>query len=58
VIAATCAVHGGATGYTNVVIRKIDGRIELDPHADRSCVLVLEEVAASALRDALIEWLG
>ncbi len=32
--------------------------IELDPHADGSCVLRLDEDAAIALRDALTEWLG
>ncbi|MGH3856798.1 MAG: hypothetical protein ACRDR6_25590 [Pseudonocardiaceae bacterium] len=58
VIAATCAVHGGATGFTNIVIRKVDGEIEIDPHADGSCVLTLDEDAAAALFDALGRWLG
>jgi hypothetical protein len=58
VIPVSCAVHGGPAGFTNLVIRKVDGRIVLDPHADGSCVLSFEEDAATALRDVLSEWLG
>ncbi|MGH3776746.1 MAG: hypothetical protein ACRDRR_13625 [Pseudonocardiaceae bacterium] len=33
VIPSTCIVHGGSRGYTNLVVRELDGTIELDPHA-------------------------
>jgi hypothetical protein len=58
VIPATCAVHGGSARFTNLVIRKLDGEIELDPHVDSSCVLRFDEDAAAALRNVLSEWLG
>jgi hypothetical protein len=58
VIPATCARHGGARGFTNLVATKRDGVIELDPHVTGQCVLTLAEDEATALRDALIEWLG
>lgn len=58
VIHATCTTHGAAVGFTNLVATKRDGQIELDPHADGSCVLTLAEDAATQLRDALTEWLG
>ena len=58
VIPATCAIHGGPAGFTNLAVRKLDGEIEFDPHADGSCVLHFDEDAATTLRDALSEWLG
>jgi hypothetical protein len=58
VIHATCQTHGGGVGFTNVVVSKLDGGIELDPHATGQCVLTLAEDAAIELRDALTEWLG
>jgi hypothetical protein len=58
VIHATCSRHGAGVGFTNLVATKRDGSIELDPHADGSCVLTLAENEAIALRDALTEWLG
>lgn len=58
VIHATCMQHGGARGFTNLVIRKLDGEIELDPHAVGGCVIKLDEDGATVLRDALTEWLG
>jgi hypothetical protein len=58
VIHVHCTTHGGPLGFTNLVVSKRDGRIELDPHADGSCVLTLDEDAAMQLRDALGEWLG
>jgi hypothetical protein len=35
VIHATCTTHGAGIGFTNVVISKRDGAIELDPHVLR-----------------------
>jgi hypothetical protein len=51
-------VHQGAVGFTNLVVSKRNGQIELNPHADGSCLLTLSEDEACALRDVLIEWLG
>jgi hypothetical protein len=58
VIHAWCSVHQGAVGFTNLVVSKRNGQIELNPHADGSCLLTLSEDEACALRDVLIEWLG
>jgi hypothetical protein len=58
VIHATCSTHGGGTGFTNLVVSKRDGQIELDPHATGQCVLTLAEDGARELREALGEWLG
>jgi hypothetical protein len=58
VIHATCTVHGGGIGWTNLVVSKRDGQVELDPHVDGSCVLTLDEDAARALHEALGAWLG
>jgi hypothetical protein len=58
VIHATCVKHGGARGFTNLVLTKRGGEIELDPHATGACVLRLDENAATAVRDQLTEWLG
>jgi hypothetical protein len=57
VLHVTCRIHGGAAGYTNLVIIKLDSLIELDPHAI-GCVIILDEKAATELFDALVEWLG
>ena len=58
VIHATCIRHGGARGFTNVVMSKVGGRITLDPHATGACVIELDEVEATAVRDQLTGWLG
>jgi transcriptional regulator with XRE-family HTH domain len=58
VIPATCRTHGGCIEFTNLVVSKRDGAIELDPHVTGQCVLTLAEDGAIALRDALTEWLG
>lgn len=58
VIHATCTVHRGPIGFANLLVRKRDGEIELDPHVDGSCVITLDEPGATELRDALTEWLG
>ncbi len=49
VIHATCSVHGGARGFTNLVVTKRDGTIELDPHVTGQCVLILDQAAATEL---------
>lgn len=57
-IPVTCTTHGGPVGFTNLVLRKLDGRIELDPHVTGQCVLTLDEDAATSVRDAFTAWLG
>jgi hypothetical protein len=58
VIHASCTKHGGARGFTNLVLAKVNGTIVLDPHVTGQCVLELDEAEAAALRDQLTEWLG
>lgn len=57
-IPVTCQTHGGARGFCNLRIRKVDGVIVLDPHVAGSCVIGLDEVAATALFDLLGAWRG
>ncbi|MDQ3763008.1 MAG: hypothetical protein M3460_15585 [Actinomycetota bacterium] len=57
-IHATCALHRGPAGFANFVVRKLDGKIEFDPHVDGACMIRLDEDGARVLRDALTEWLG
>ena len=56
-IAVTCTQHGLA-GFTNPMVSKHDGTIVLAPHVAGSCVITLDETAATALFDLLGEWLG
>ncbi len=58
VIDVSCTVHGGARGFTPLVVTKLDGLIQLDPHAMGLCVLVFDEHAATELYDLFGEWLG
>jgi hypothetical protein len=58
VIHATCALHRGPVGFTNLVVSTRGGQIELDPHAAGARKITLEEDGARVLRDAVIEWLG
>ncbi|MGH3768611.1 MAG: hypothetical protein ACRDTX_26235 [Pseudonocardiaceae bacterium] len=58
VIHATCTCRGVARGFTNLLMRKVDGEIELDPHVTGCCRLTMDEDAGCVMRDALIEWLG
>ncbi|HEY6422640.1 MAG TPA: hypothetical protein VIY28_05190 [Pseudonocardiaceae bacterium] len=58
VIHATCKTHSGAIGFTNLVVSKHGGRIELDPHVTGQCVITLEEDATRVLYELLGEWLG
>jgi hypothetical protein len=56
-IAVTCTQHR-AIGFTNLRVSKRDSAIVLDPHVAGSCVITLDETAATALFDLLGEWLG
>lgn len=58
VIPATCALHRGPVGFTNLLVSKRAGTIVLDPHVTGSCVISLDEDGATTLRDTLTEWLG
>lgn len=58
VIHATCSLHGGARDFTNLVVTKRGGEIELNPHAYGACLITLNEDAARVLLEALGEWLG
>lgn len=51
-------MHRGPVGFANLLVSKCDGQIELNPHADGSCVITLDEDGARVLFDALREWLG
>jgi hypothetical protein len=57
-IPATCALHRGPVGFTNLMVSTRDGMVVLDPHVTGSCVITMDEAAACLLRDALKEWLG
>ena len=57
-IAATCTKCGGTPGFTNLVISKRGGDIELDPHATGGCVIRLDEDSARTLSETVLEWLG
>ncbi|MDQ3904547.1 MAG: hypothetical protein M3300_03655 [Actinomycetota bacterium] len=56
-IPATCALHRGTAGFTNLMVKTSDRMIVLDPHVDGCCVITLNEVAACALYDVLTEGL-
>jgi hypothetical protein len=58
VIHTTCAIHAGSRGFCNLVMTKEDDDIVLNPHTTGACVLILDEAEATAMRDALSEWLG
>jgi hypothetical protein len=58
-IPATCQLHRGPVGFTNLMVNKCDdGSIVLDPHVTGSCVISLHEESARTLRDLLTQWLG
>ena len=59
-IPATCRLHRGSIGFTNLVVTRnpATGEIVFDPHVDQSCVLCLDRASASMLHDALGEWLA
>jgi hypothetical protein len=58
VIPATCQLHGGSRGFTNLLVTTRGGEIVLDPHAVGSCVTSLDKNAATTLRDTLTQFLG
>jgi hypothetical protein len=47
----------GSRRFTNVLTTR-DGEIEIDPRVTGSCVITLDEDAATAVRDTITEWLG
>jgi hypothetical protein len=56
-ISTTCQIHG-SSGFCNLRVSKVNGEIVLNPRVDGSCVLRLNEAAATRLFDILGEWLG
>ena len=56
-IPATCQLHRGPVGYTNLMVSKHNGTIVFDPHVTGSCVISLDEGGAATLRDLLTVWL-
>jgi hypothetical protein len=58
VIPATCTSHSGARGYTNLVVTKRGGHLELAPRVTGQCVIMLDEDSARILVEALAGWLG
>ncbi|MGH3710387.1 MAG: hypothetical protein ACRDRQ_20285 [Pseudonocardiaceae bacterium] len=57
-IPVSCALHRGPRGFANLVASTRDGAIVLDSHGADSCVVTLDEAAATVLFDLLGEWLG
>ena len=57
VFAATCRVHPGAAGFTNLLVTRQPGRVVLEPHLDGSCVIWIDDTVARQLSDVLLEWL-
>jgi len=56
-IPTTCQIRG-IRGFCNLRVGRIGDKIVLNPHVDGSCVLRLDEAAATQLFDILGEWLG
>ncbi len=57
VLHVTCQIHDGTEGFTNLVVTRKNNTIALNPHADNSCVLILDEATASIFHETLGEWL-
>lgn len=57
-IHVSCTLHRGPVGFANLVVRKLNDQIELDPHVTGSCVILLSEDGARELSEVLREWLG
>lgn len=57
VLHGTCRRHGGAVGFTNLVVTKERAAVVFDPHLDGSCVVSIDENAARELHQALGQWL-
>lgn len=57
-IPVTCTAHSSGTGFCNLRVSKTNGDIVLDPHVAGGCVIIFDEVAATALFDLLGQWLG
>lgn len=57
VLHVTCRIHEGTEGFTNLVVTKNNNTITLNPHADNSCVLTLDEATANTFHETLGAWL-
>ena len=58
VVHASCTCAGVTRGFTNLVVRKINGEIEFDPHLTGTCAFTVDEDGARVLYEALDDWLG
>jgi len=58
VLHVTCQTHKGAEGFTNLVVTRKNNAVALNPHVDNSCILTLDEAAATVLHTTLGEWLS
>lgn len=58
VISATCAIHPGTPGFTNLEVLRSSEDIVLRPHATGACTLILTPVQARELHAWIGELLG
>lgn len=58
VLRATYLPCGDARGFTNLAITRVDGGVQLDPHAVGACVVRLSDAEARTLGQVLRDWLG
>lgn len=56
-IPATCGLHRGSVGFTNLMVSMQGRSIVFDPHVTGACVISLDEDGAKTLRNLLTEWL-
>lgn len=56
-ISITCRTHG-AHGFCNLLVTREGHEVVLNPHLDGSCVLSMDEQAATELHEAIGEMLG
>jgi hypothetical protein len=48
-IPATCALHPGPMGFTNLMVNMREETIVLDPHVTGCCVITLDEAGAALI---------
>lgn len=57
VVPATCSVHGGTKGFTNVVLVRSTNGLTVDPHATGCCLIEFTPEEARDLHAAIGELL-
>ncbi len=58
VISATCAIHPGTPGFTNLEVLRSGDDIVLHPHVTGACTLILNEDEARELHSFIGQLLG